>query len=566
MTEEVLFKNNGRIIEGANAIIYKISNQKTGKEYILKRNIVPSSDFIASLKEADFLNMIPDHPHVISIRGFYTKIPFENGVFSPINGRSKGIKFKSEWRDDSLHFIFEKGICDLFAFIHQNQNHMEKKFKAMKSYMLQILLGLSHIHSMNIIHRDLKDTNLIIFKTDEEPFKEEGIIKICDFGHSKYHYEKEKNSPNASVTEFRAPEMLLEKSYSFPVDIWALGLTFWEMVIGTNLFPKNLSNGNKVIEEIFRQIISDNETDEFKKFILKENGRLNFDIKRYNGMIMKRSESNSKLKEIISKFEEETGNSILEFEDLLSKMLKYNPEERWTATQCLKHPFFNDPKLQKYVDETQNHQIGKNPISFDTKLQINDCTERFWISEVVIDIYNRRYEDKKLSLWYKNQIIFQSLNLFDIFLADLQKNKEISPEATETDEMGLYLSKKEAIQKFFICIYIYIKYFTMQMKLTFKEIIPENLISLFSDFLDEDAEIFERKIVIDLLNINLLNPTIYEAINFSEKKFLSQDVANILTIYLLRPDLIEGKTIGEFLESYTEKLSKLTNEELFGSS
>ena len=48
---------------------------------------------------------------------------------------------------------------------------------------------------------------------------------------------------------------------------------------------------------------------------------------------------------------EEKGQALDSFWDLLSQMLKYNPEERLTAQQALEHPFFKE-KVEKIYPDT----------------------------------------------------------------------------------------------------------------------------------------------------------------------------------------------------------------------
>ena len=43
-----------------------------------------------------------------------------------------------------------------------------------KRIMLDLLKGIEHLHQRNIVHRDLKTSNLL--------YSNEGYLKICDFG------------------------------------------------------------------------------------------------------------------------------------------------------------------------------------------------------------------------------------------------------------------------------------------------------------------------------------------------------------------------------------------------
>ena len=102
-----------------------------------------------------------------------------------------------------------------------------------QSYMLQIISALVYIHSRNVIHRDLKIGNLFISEKME--------IKLGDFGlASKLDYEGQKRKTICGTPNYIAPEVLDSKlGHSFEVDIWALGVILYTLLIGRPPFETN---------------------------------------------------------------------------------------------------------------------------------------------------------------------------------------------------------------------------------------------------------------------------------------------------------------------------------------
>jgi len=95
--------------------------------------------------------------------------------------------------------------------------------RALAAIMYPVLLGLEHLHSKSIIHRDLKSANILI--------DTEGCLKIADFGISA---QLGKNSHRSIIGTplFMAPEVLSGVRYSSSADIWSLGITFIELSDG----------------------------------------------------------------------------------------------------------------------------------------------------------------------------------------------------------------------------------------------------------------------------------------------------------------------------------------------
>ena len=93
------------------------------------------------------------------------------------------------------------------------------------------------MHNKNIIHRDYKPENMLLSKN--------GVLKICDFGFARHISQPDWSDSEkpliltdyVSTRWYRAPELLVgAQSYSKPVDIWAIGCIFYELVSGRALF------------------------------------------------------------------------------------------------------------------------------------------------------------------------------------------------------------------------------------------------------------------------------------------------------------------------------------------
>lgn len=90
-------------------------------------------------------------------------------------------------------------------------------------YFLQLIQGLRVLHKNNIIHRDLKPSN--IFITDF--FN----VKIGDFNSSKILQINQKYTSTCIGTPmFMSPEVINGESYSYDIDIWALGCILYECI------------------------------------------------------------------------------------------------------------------------------------------------------------------------------------------------------------------------------------------------------------------------------------------------------------------------------------------------
>ncbi|RLN00205.1 cyclin-dependent kinase C-2 [Panicum miliaceum] len=137
----------------------------------------------------------------------------------------EGNKYKG-----SIYMVFEYMDHDLTGL--SDRPGMRFTIPQIKCYMKQLLLGLHYCHINQVLHRDIKGSNLLI--------DNHGILKLADFGLARsFSYDHNAHLTNRVITLwYRPPELLLGSTqYGPAVDMWSVGCIFAELLYGKPILP-----------------------------------------------------------------------------------------------------------------------------------------------------------------------------------------------------------------------------------------------------------------------------------------------------------------------------------------
>ena len=272
------------------------------------------------------------------------KILYETNLMKKLN-HPNITKILEMFEDDDYILISMEYINggNLFSFVKKRRKLSEKTAKFL---FRQIILGIKHIHSHKIVHRDIKLENILIDLNNN--------IKICDFGIGRIlTSNKQLLHDKCGTPMYMAPEILISsksKGYEgFPVDVWSSGISLYIMLSGT--LPFNLKNNES----------SSNEEESVNNLELQYS--------------------------IINKEPKHIENISDEARDLLKGLLNKNPEERLTIDEILNHPWL------KTDDNTKKN---------NKKYHLFTKAEMIMLSKTYIDYRNGALEDLKENFTLSN--------------------------------------------------------------------------------------------------------------------------------------------------------------------
>lgn len=279
----------GKKGEGTFSEVLKIQNVRDGNYFACKKmkQHYDSLEQVNNLREIQAMRRLTPHPNVVDLK----EVIFDR-------------------KSGNLALVCELMDMNLYEVIRGRRHYLPEE--QVKNYMFQICKSIDHMHRNGIFHRDVKPENILV-KND--------VVKLADFGSCRSVYSKQPYTEYISTRWYRAPECLLTDGYySYKMDVWSLGCVFFEILSLHPLFP-----GSNEVDQIAKihDVLGTPPQGVLQKLTNKSRS-INFQFPQKQGAGIR------KLLPHVSP----------ECIELIELMCTYDPDERISARQAVRHHYF----------------------------------------------------------------------------------------------------------------------------------------------------------------------------------------------------------------------------------
>ena len=253
------------------------------------------------------------------------------------------IKIFEYFTDDLNYYLITEYISggELYEGLVKMLNFNEFKCAFILN---QIISAVYYLHSNNIVHRDIKPENILISNSNKDLLS----IKLIDFGSCNYIKKNENFTLKVGSPYYIAPEVL-KHDYNNKCDIWSIGVILYILLVGYPPFKAKNKN------ELFNKI---------------KTGSYSMEGPGWNRV------SN-------------------QAKDLVTHMLEYDYNKRYSAEKCLNHVWIKQLEKSKESHHINDRYLESVLVNI-SNLHVREKLQQATIAYIVHSIYcNEDIDDLK---------------------------------------------------------------------------------------------------------------------------------------------------------------------------
>ncbi|KAL0478712.1 hypothetical protein AKO1_008272 [Acrasis kona] len=239
------YKLKKLIAKGGQGSIYLVEKVGTdaengsARQYIMKRMELKNGNLLnQSFDEIKNLYQLNGHKNICNIIDFFMEIKKRKNVVQVTHGDAKKKKNSDDAAMDQEDHTYILAIVMEYCHGGDMRSYLatKRREKAVVNelvivrWLKQIADALSFVHSVGLIHRDMKPENIFFQDVEHQ------VVMLGDFGLSVIiqdrlnNFFQSKNSEAAGSPFYTAPEQMAGVIYDSRVDVWALGCIVLEMM------------------------------------------------------------------------------------------------------------------------------------------------------------------------------------------------------------------------------------------------------------------------------------------------------------------------------------------------
>lgn len=134
--------------------------------------------------------------------------------------------------------LAHRSLCDYITTTQSCEVYQE--------WMEQLMCAVRYLHSMGVLHRDIKPGNILVHRDTESTRR----LALADFGSSVILYREDQTlEPDVCTFPYASPEMLRGDKYGAPADVWSVGVTM------ADIFLRRRHFHGETPEEVLKSVL-----------------------------------------------------------------------------------------------------------------------------------------------------------------------------------------------------------------------------------------------------------------------------------------------------------------------